>query len=107
MFLVAVVVLISCSLLCRATSATSHVVLGQFKTCVILLGGYFLFKSDPGFVSLCGAVTALCGMSVYTSLNLKKPQDNVSKQSLPTLKPKTIDQEIAVESEAKDTTTVV
>lgn len=46
-------------------------------------------------------------MSVYTSLNLKKPQDNVSKQSLPTLKPKTIDQEIVVESEAKDTTTVV
>lgn len=46
-------------------------------------------------------------MSVYTSLNLKKPQDNVSKQSLLTLKPKTIDQEIAVESEAKDTTTVV
>ncbi|KAK9941172.1 hypothetical protein M0R45_017792 [Rubus argutus] len=90
-----------------ATSATSHVVLGQFKTCVILLGGYFLFKSDPGFVSFCGAVTALCGMSVYTSLNLKKSQDNVSKQRLPTLKAKTIDQEIVVESEAKDTTTVV
>ncbi|KAM5582682.1 nucleotide-sugar uncharacterized transporter 2 [Rosa sericea] len=90
-----------------ATSATSHVVLGQFKTCVILLGGYFLFKSDPGFVSLCGAVTALCGMSVYTSLNLKKPQDNVTKQTLPTLKPKTINQENVVESEAKDTPTVV
>ncbi|PRQ35085.1 hypothetical protein RchiOBHm_Chr5g0076161 [Rosa chinensis] len=90
-----------------ATSATSHVVLGQFKTCVILLGGYFLFKSDPGFVSLCGAVAALCGMSVYTSLNLKKPQDNATKQTLPTLKPKTIDQENVVESEAKDNPTVV
>ncbi|KAI7979047.1 hypothetical protein LOK49_Contig535G00007, partial [Camellia lanceoleosa] len=58
-----------------ATSATSHVVLGQFKTCVILLGGYLLFNSDPGFVSICGAVTALGGMSVYTSLNLKQSQE--------------------------------
>ncbi|KAL1566957.1 hypothetical protein AAHA92_02491 [Salvia divinorum] len=55
-----------------ATSATSHVVLGQFKTCVILLGGYVLFSSDPGFVSIVGAVMALSGMSVYTSLNLRE-----------------------------------
>ncbi|XP_054818611.1 nucleotide-sugar uncharacterized transporter 2 isoform X2 [Prosopis cineraria] len=59
-----------------ATSATSHVVLGQFKTCVILLGGYLILDSDPGIVSLGGAVIALTGMSVYTSLNLKqKSQD--------------------------------
>ncbi|EOY11955.1 PREDICTED: uncharacterized membrane protein At1g06890 isoform X1 [Theobroma cacao] len=63
-----------------ATSATSHVVLGQFKTCVILLGGYLLLNSDPGLVSLCGAVSALCGMSVYTSLNLKESNDSSSKQ---------------------------
>ncbi|KAI4388575.1 hypothetical protein MLD38_000891 [Melastoma candidum] len=55
-----------------ATSATSHVVLGQFKTCMILLGGYVLFGSDPGPVSIGGALVALGGMSVYTSLNLKK-----------------------------------
>ncbi|XP_028771534.1 nucleotide-sugar uncharacterized transporter 2 [Neltuma alba] len=55
-----------------ATSATSHVVLGQFKTCVILLGGYLILDSDPGIVSLGGAVIALSGMSVYTSLNLKQ-----------------------------------
>ncbi|XP_031739078.1 nucleotide-sugar uncharacterized transporter 2 isoform X3 [Cucumis sativus] len=64
-----------------ATSATSHVVLGQFKTCVILLGSYFVFGSDPGFVSICGAVTALGGMSAYTSLNLQQQLDN--KQQLP------------------------
>ncbi|RRT48866.1 hypothetical protein B296_00034968 [Ensete ventricosum] len=59
------------SLYChRATSATSHVVLGQFKTCVILLGGFFLFDSNPGISSICGAVTALGGMSLYTYLNL-------------------------------------
>lgn len=54
----------------RATSATSHVVLGQFKTCVILLGGYILFDSNPGMSSICGAITALSGMSLYMYLNL-------------------------------------
>lgn len=73
---------------CSATSATSHVVLGQFKTCVILLGGYILFNSDPGFVSICGAVAALCGMSVYTSLNLREARESAGKQSLPSFKEK-------------------
>ncbi|XP_052177287.1 nucleotide-sugar uncharacterized transporter 2 isoform X2 [Diospyros lotus] len=77
-----------------ATSATSHVVLGQFKTCVILLGGHVLFDSDPGFVSICGAVTALVGMSVYTSLNLRKESQESIPSHLPSqasfsLKPKT------------------
>ncbi|KAL9686659.1 hypothetical protein QQ045_031052 [Rhodiola kirilowii] len=52
-----------------ATSAITHVVLGQFKTCVILLGGFFLFGSNPGAISICGAITALAGMSFYTYLN--------------------------------------
>ncbi|XP_059666748.1 nucleotide-sugar uncharacterized transporter 2 isoform X2 [Cornus florida] len=72
-----------------ATSATSHVVLGQFKTCVILLGGYLVFNSDPGFVSICGAFTALCGMSVYTSLNLRESSEAATNQ-LPKNLPKPI-----------------
>ncbi|CAN0875298.1 Nucleotide-sugar uncharacterized transporter 2 [Linum grandiflorum] len=77
-----------------ATSATSHVVLGQFKTCMILLGGYLVFESDPGFISICGAVVALGGMSVYASLNLKETKKESSsithqKQALPVSKPKT------------------
>ncbi|KAK2431986.1 hypothetical protein P8452_45037 [Trifolium repens] len=75
-----------------ATSATTHVVLGQFKTCVILLGGYLLFDSDPGIVSIGGAVVALTGMSVYTTFNLQESQENAGKQlpkhSLPPPKPK-------------------
>ncbi|KAK8691182.1 hypothetical protein V6N13_074700 [Hibiscus sabdariffa] len=63
-----------------ATSATSHVVLGQFKTCVILVGGYLLLDSDPGPVSLSGAVVALAGMSAYTLLNLNESKDNSNKQ---------------------------
>ncbi|PKU82342.1 putative membrane protein [Dendrobium catenatum] len=61
-----------------ATSATSHVVLGQFKTCVIMLGGYLFFNSDPGIVSLCGAIVALSGMSFYTYLNLRASQDSAA-----------------------------
>ncbi|KAG9159945.1 hypothetical protein Leryth_005703 [Lithospermum erythrorhizon] len=52
-----------------ATSATSHVVLGQFKTCVILLGGYMLFGSDPGVTSIGGAVTTLTGQRFIHSRN--------------------------------------
>lgn len=64
---------------CRATSAITHVVLGQFKTCVILIGGYLLFGSNPGITSICGAITALMGMSIYTYLNLHNSDDHSNK----------------------------
>lgn len=64
-----------------ATSATTHVVLGQFKTCVILLGGFLLFGSNPGPTSILGAITALVGMSLYTYLNLHSQQQSSSRQS--------------------------
>jgi len=44
------------------------------------LGGYLLFDSDPGIVSIGGAVVALTGMSVYTTFNLQESQENTSKQ---------------------------
>ncbi|GAV59715.1 TPT domain-containing protein [Cephalotus follicularis] len=53
-----------------ATSAISHVVLGQFKTCVVLLGNYYLFGSNPGITSIGGAFLAIGGMSIYTYLNI-------------------------------------
>ncbi|KAJ4725325.1 Nucleotide/sugar transporter family protein [Melia azedarach] len=93
-----------------ATSATSHVVLGQFKTCVILLGGYLLFNSDPGFVSICGAVTALGGMSIYTSLNLQKSQEASNKQipkhNVPLPKPNA-NTEDSIDSDAAKTPNIV
>lgn len=88
-----------------ATSATSHVVLGQFKTCVLLLGGYLIFDSDPGFVSLCGAIAALCGMTVYTSLSVKKP--NESKPSIPSQKTKTNEETSVVDIGVTSNTTNV
>lgn len=47
---------------------------------MILLGGYLIFDSDPGFVSICGAFAALCGMSVYTSYNLQESRESLTKQ---------------------------
>ncbi|KAK8527078.1 hypothetical protein V6N13_084946 [Hibiscus sabdariffa] len=89
-----------------ATSATSHVVLGQFKTCVIVVGGYLLFDSDPGFVSLCGAVAALGGMSAYTTLNLKESNQSPSKQlPMQTPLPKSKTSENGIEGSAVTNTT--
>ncbi|KAK1399788.1 TPT domain-containing protein [Heracleum sosnowskyi] len=65
----------------RETSAVTHAILGQFKTCVILLGGFLLFGSNPGTTSICGAITALGGMSYYTHLNLSKQQQSIKTSS--------------------------
>ncbi|URE20520.1 hypothetical protein MUK42_11785 [Musa troglodytarum] len=43
---------------------TSHVVLGQSTTCVILLRGFLLFNSNPGITSTNGAIAALGGMAI-------------------------------------------
>ncbi|KAL9377222.1 hypothetical protein Peur_031342 [Populus x canadensis] len=64
-----------------ATSAISHVVLGQFKTCVVLLGNYYIFGSNPGATSICGALTAIVGMSCYTYLNICNPKPQTGKLS--------------------------
>lgn len=64
-----------------ATSALSHVVLGQFKTIVIMLSGYLIFGSDPGITSVCGAVIALGGMSFYAYLGLKKDPATSGKKA--------------------------
>ncbi|KAE8792679.1 putative membrane protein [Hordeum vulgare] len=90
-----------------ATSALSHVVLGQFKTIVIMLSGFLVFKSDPGLTSLYGAVIALGGMSVYTYLGLKESTTggkriaSTSRQSSPSLKSKVI-----IDGEKPETTPV-
>ncbi|CAN6164224.1 unnamed protein product [Urochloa humidicola] len=90
-----------------ATSALAHVVLGQFKTIVIMLSGYLVFNSDPGFTSLCGAVIALVGMSVYTYLGMKESATSGRRNSLNSrqnshlLKPKVI-----IDGEKKEARTV-
>ncbi|KAK9039372.1 hypothetical protein V6N11_014575 [Hibiscus sabdariffa] len=61
----------SSALTLGATSATSSAVFGQFKTCVILLGNYYLFGSNPGTTSIFGAFIAIGGMSLYTYLGIR------------------------------------
>lgn len=46
-----------------------------------MLGGYIFFNSDPGVISICGAIAALGGMSVYTSLNLQRSKDAASNKA--------------------------
>lgn len=65
-----------------ATSATTHVVLGQFKTCIILLGGFLAFQSDPGIKSLLGVTMALAGMACYTYLNLHETDELLVKKTI-------------------------
>ncbi|KAG6771450.1 hypothetical protein POTOM_022812 [Populus tomentosa] len=65
----------------RATSAISHVVLGQFKTCVVLLGNFCIFGSNPGMTSISGAFMAIAGMSGYTYLNIHNPKPQTGKSS--------------------------
>ncbi|CAN1222723.1 Nucleotide-sugar uncharacterized transporter 1 [Linum grandiflorum] len=67
-----------------ATSAISHVVLGQFKTCIVLLGNYYIFGSNPGVTSIFGAVIAISGMSAFTYLNLLQ---NAKSQTAPQKSP--------------------
>ncbi|XP_010451800.1 PREDICTED: uncharacterized membrane protein At1g06890-like [Camelina sativa] len=71
-----------------ATSAITHVVLGQFKTCVLLLGNYYIFGSNSGYISVCGAFVAIMGTSLYTYLNtrgqsLKASSSSSSSSSAP------------------------
>lgn len=74
-----------CLTIYRATSAITHVVLGQFKTCVLLLGNYYLFGSNQGITSIGGAFTAIAGMSFYTYLNLKQKSSKTSPRQASTL----------------------
>lgn len=78
---------------------------------MILLGGYLIFGSDPGIVSIGGAIAALSGMSVYTSLNLQQPQDKEKEKQLPkinspSLKPKA-NSDDSTDSDVKITPIVV
>lgn len=64
-------------------------VLGQFKTCVVLLGNYYLFGSNPGTTSICGAFAAIGGMTVYTYLNMKQQSSKtLPRQSTSLIKSK-------------------
>jgi solute carrier family 35 protein E3 len=53
-----------------ATSAVSVVLLGQCKTCSILLGGYLFFDARPRVQTLAGAALALTSVAAFTCISL-------------------------------------
>ncbi|KAL5981939.1 hypothetical protein ACLOJK_016006 [Asimina triloba] len=67
---------------------------------------YLFFNSDPGVVSIFGATVALCGMSAYTALNLKKSETDglqLPEQSPPLPKQKAAVNISEKKSDAKNT----
>ncbi|KAG2243279.1 hypothetical protein Bca52824_094874 [Brassica carinata] len=53
----------------------------RFKTCVLLLGNFYIFGSNSGVVSVCGAVVAIIGTSLYTYLNTRGQSLKASSSS--------------------------
>ncbi|CAI0399278.1 unnamed protein product [Linum tenue] len=62
-----------------ATSPVPHVVLSQFKACIVLLGNYYVFGSNPRVISIFGALIAIGGISGFTHLNQTVSQKSQSK----------------------------
>lgn len=89
-------------IVCRATSAITHVVLGQFKTCVLLLGNFYIFGSNSGVVSVCGAVVAIIGTSLYTYLNTRGQSLKASSSSSSLLDKKSRFSELKDDDEKKN-----
>eukprot|EP00540_Astrosyne_radiata_P019543 CAMPEP_0116844174 /NCGR_PEP_ID=MMETSP0418-20121206/12518_1 /TAXON_ID=1158023 /ORGANISM="Astrosyne radiata, Strain 13vi08-1A" /LENGTH=164 /DNA_ID=CAMNT_0004475051 /DNA_START=182 /DNA_END=676 /DNA_ORIENTATION=+ len=66
--------------------ALAHVLLGQFKTAVIMLGGYILFQSRMSPMQLLGALLAVLAIVAYTHVTVQeksKSSSNVTKEEPP------------------------
>ena len=72
----AICINVSTTLVLGTTSALALVLLGQMKTCSVLLAGLFLFDAVPNRKSVAGATAAVLGIGFYTlikALEKKKP----------------------------------
>ena len=63
--------------------ALAHVLLGQMKTAIIMVGAYFIFQTHYSVVQLVGAMGAVAGIVLYTYVtvqekNLKQWKDRKS-----------------------------
>ena len=56
------------------TSPLAHILLGQLKTILILLGGYLFFDKEPTGRSLFGAVLALSSITLYAWSKIPKEE---------------------------------
>eukprot|EP00927_Polykrikos_kofoidii_P042417 TRINITY_DN36341_c0_g1_i1.p1 TRINITY_DN36341_c0_g1~~TRINITY_DN36341_c0_g1_i1.p1 ORF type:complete len:350 (-),score=51.55 TRINITY_DN36341_c0_g1_i1:135-1184(-) len=84
----------STTIVLGVTSALTHVLLGQLKTCVVLLVGIWLFDKTPPVVAIFGATLAVISLTVYTVLGLDSAtyprlDSRLSTQWLPFARAKT------------------
>ena len=68
---VAVSINYSTTLVLGVTNALALVLLGQLKTCAVLLAGYLLFDAAPNSRVLGGATTAMSSLCAYAWLKLR------------------------------------
>eukprot|EP01062_Namystynia_karyoxenos_P070030 TRINITY_DN65406_c0_g1_i1.p1 TRINITY_DN65406_c0_g1~~TRINITY_DN65406_c0_g1_i1.p1 ORF type:complete len:376 (+),score=84.55 TRINITY_DN65406_c0_g1_i1:111-1238(+) len=62
-------------------SALTHVVIGQAKACLTMLGGYLFWREAYPPLKLLGAVTAICAMALYTHFNLMEHAQRQRRES--------------------------
>lgn len=97
----AVCINFSTTLVLGATSALSLVLLGQLKTCAVLLAGVMLFDAKPNLQAELGAATAILCIGWYAVLKVldKQPKPAEKQTSQPLLpRPEELRQDEPVES---------
>jgi hypothetical protein len=50
----------------------THILLGQAKSCIIVITGFLLLGNFPGWLSLSSAVIAIISVTLYTFVNVKE-----------------------------------
>ena len=68
--LVAVSINYSTTLVLGVTNALALVLLGQMKTCSVLLVGFLVFDAQPNATVLAGAALAVVSLAVYAGLKV-------------------------------------
>ena len=67
----AVLINFSTTLVLGVTSALALVLLGQMKTCSVLLAGFLLFDAHPNRLQLVGAAVAVVAVGMYAILKAR------------------------------------
>jgi len=92
---VAVCINFSTTLVLGVTSALSLVLLGQVKTCSIMIAGLILFDAQPNRRAFCGATIAVLGIGWYTVLKVVEKRAKERKPPVEVMSPAVgVDQEM-------------
>ena len=81
--IVAICMNLSATLVLGTTSALALVLLGQLKTCSVLLAGVVLFDAAPKPVAILGAAGAVTSIGLYTGVKMHEKSVGVAKATRP------------------------